>query len=478
MASDRHDDLDELDEEPSFEIAVDEPVAKKPLNLKPILVGLLILVLGGGLGGAAYLVMNYEARDLIGLLDIGESAPRLSLALPGSGDGAAKPMDAPKGGGLLTPPGAVGGSTAASGEMLKALPDDAPPPETPATAPPPTPDAPPPAVVAAPPPPPAAPAAPVDDELARIEAGAARPVGPAKPIAAVDASGIPTQPSPRSAEKQPPSYEALTPPKAEMKPLLAAPVRELQRKTQAGDLPFPGPDGRQPWQVYARPWSGPADKGKVAVVVMDLGLDKAATEAAIAKLPPEVTLAFSPYAPSLDKWIKKARDFGHEVLLILPAEAPGYPNRDPGPLGLISSLSPEANLVRLETVMAKAAGYAGLISLGTTYGASPLMAGTLGAVKEHGLMYLGDGAAPPDRAPPLAKVTAVVDSDPFKEAIDMRLNQVSIQARTKGQAVAVLSARPLSFIRLIAWLNDLDGQNLVLTPATTVVQQSSGPGKS
>ena len=54
MPADRHDDLDdldELDEEPSFEIVVDEPPAeRKPLNLRPILIGLLILILGGGLG--------------------------------------------------------------------------------------------------------------------------------------------------------------------------------------------------------------------------------------------------------------------------------------------------------------------------------------------------------------------------------------------------------------------------------------------
>ncbi|OAN52367.1 hypothetical protein A6A04_01365 [Paramagnetospirillum marisnigri] len=487
MASDRHDDLDELDEEPSFEIVVDEPVEKKPINFKPFLMGLLVLVLGGGLGGAVYLATAFEARDLIGLLDIGESPPKLSMALPGFGDAAKSAPEAGRGGGLLTPPGAVGGS-ASSGEMLKAIPDDTPPPDHPDAAPSPRPDtaAPvnpdaPPAQAptpAAAPPPASAPAAPVDDELARLEAGSSKPLATAPKTPVLDATGIPSQPSPRSAEKQPPSFDTLATPKGEMKPLLLAPVKELLRKTQVGDLPYPSPDGRQPWQVYARPWSGPADKGKVAVVVMDLGLDKTATEAAIAKLPPEVTLAFSPYAPSLDKWIKKARDFGHEVLLMLPAEGPGYPSRDPGPLGLISALSPEVNLTRLENVLSKAQGYSGVISLGGVYGASPLMGGTLAALKEHGLLYLGDGTAAADRAPPLARVVGVVDTDPFKEAIDMRLNQVSIQARTKGQAVAVVNARPLSFHRLMAWINDLDGQNLVLAPASTVVQQAASAGKS
>ena len=471
MASDSHDDLDddldELDEEPSFEIVVDEPKERKPLNLKPFLIGLLILVLGGGLGTAAYLLTAYDARDLIGLLDVGDGAPRLSLELPGRSD-AANPAETPHGGGLLTPPGG-----ASTGEMLKALPDDAPPPEAAASHPE-TPTAPPPLAAPAAPSPVADPAA---EALAKLEAGSAPPP-PAPKVAPVDNSGMPTQPSPRSADKQPPSFDALTAPKGEIKPLLAAPIKELQRKTQVGDLPYPAPDGRQPWQVYARPWSGPADKGKVAVVVVDLGLDKAATEAAIAKLPPEVTLAFSPYAPSLDKWIKKARDYGHEVMMSLPAETGGAVPRDPGPYGLISALSPEANLERLELVMSKGAGYTGLISLGGLYAASPLISGTLAAIKEHGLLYLGDGKAGADQAPPSAPVTAIADSDPFREAIDMRLNQVSIAARTKGRGVAVISPRPLSFLRVMAWLSDFDGQNLVLTPASTLVQTPAAPGKS
>lgn len=469
MASDRHDDLDELDEEPSFEIVVDEPPAeRKPLNLRPILIGLLILILGGGLGAGAYFLTAYDTRDLIGLLDVGENAPSLSFSLQGGDDAPVRPATPPAlGGGLLTPPGANIG-----GEMLKAVPDDTPPPLPPETA------------HGAETPAPHAP-----------EAPAAKPETPAPPLAAVppvapprapaklpvDETGIPTQPNPRTADK-PPSFDALAnppPPKdgAKPPPLPPAPLKDMLRTTQAGDLPYPAADGRVPWQAYARPWTGPADKGKVAVVVYDLGMDKAASEAAIAKLPPEVSLAFSPYAPSLDKWIKKARDFGHEVLLTLPAEAAGFPARDPGPFGLMAGLPPEANLARLETVMSRAAGYVGLVSLGGTYAASDQIGPTFAAIRDHGLLYVGDGTATPDHTPPLVRVTAVIDQDPFREAIDMRLNQVSIQARTKGRAVAVLSARPLAFDRLTAWINDFAGQGLVLAPVSTLVQQPA-QGKS
>jgi polysaccharide deacetylase 2 family uncharacterized protein YibQ len=293
----------------------------------------------------------------------------------------------------------------------------------------------------------------------------------------VDNSGIPTQPNPRSADK-PPSYEALPERKGEVKALPAAPVKEMLKKTAIGDLPFPSPDGKQPWQVYARPWSGPADHGKVAVVVMDMGLNKAATEAAIAKLPPEVTLAFSPYAQGLDKWVKKARDYGHEVMMVLPADANGAQPRDPGPLGMTNAVPPETNLARIEGVMTRAGGYTGLISLGDKFAASEQMVQTLAKLREHGLLYVGPGTAPADRIPAIAPITAVADSDLFREAIEMRLNQVSIAARTKGKALVVINPRPLSFDRLLPWLNDFDGQKLVIVPVSTLVQPPPAPGKS
>lgn len=470
MASDRHDDLEELDEDPVPDFVVEEiKPERKPLNLKPILIGLGILLAGGGLGGVAYLFTAFETRDVIGLMDVGENPPKLSFELPGRGE----PPKPGAGGGLLTPPVAPGTEKPA-GEMLKAVPDDAP-----------SPDSLPPAIAPGTPAPPAAAEAKPDSKMASLPPGdyVAEPESPVSKAFApkapppVDSSGIPAQPNPRSADK-PPSYEGLPALKGEVKALPPAPNKEMQKRTAIGDLPMPSPDGKQPWQVYARPWSGPADRGKVAVVVMDMGLDKAATEAAIAKLPPEVTLAFSPYAQGLDKWLKKARDHGHEVLMVLPADTAGPQPRDPGPLGMTNSVPPESNLARLEGVMARGAGYTGVISLGDKFAATEQMVQTLGKLRDHGLLYVGPGGAPADRVPPIAPVTAIADTDLFREAIEMRLNQVSIAARTKGKALVVINPRPLSFDRLLPWLNDFDGQKLVVVPVSTLVQPPPAPGKS
>ena len=436
------------DDDPPLPIVDDFPQQRKSVNLRPILMGLLVLVLGGGLGTGAYLLSSVDMRDLIGMLDVADRAPKLTLQMPGQ-DGGGKRAS------LISPPGGEGETPT----PLPVLPDEKA--ATPAT--PPAPE-PPPAVAAQPATPPA--------EGAEPEIRIGKKQTPA--VLAGPGGTEVLMPSARAADMVP-TYNAL-PTRTDIAALPAAPVKELQRDTRMGTLPVVAPDGRQSWQLYARPFKEAPDQPRVAVIVVDLGLDKAATEAAIAKLPSEVTLSFSPYAADLAKWVKKARDGGHEVLIGLPTEPSGFPARDPGPLALMLSLSPEDNLTRLETVLAKTGGYTGVAALGSRFaGSAAQLAPILAALKERGLLYVGDGAAGGDRTPPYAGITAVIDRDPYREAIEDRLAAVAATARDKGRAVAVASARPVTLDRLVAWMNRLSDQGVVAAPASAVVTPPAPP---
>jgi polysaccharide deacetylase 2 family uncharacterized protein YibQ len=436
------------DDDPPLPIVEDFP-QRRSINLRPVLMGLLVLVLGGGLGTGAYVLSSVDLRDIIGLLDVADRAPKLSMQLPGPDGGGRR-------GSLITPPGAGDGDPPT---VLPVLPEEPPAvvkPAVPAIAAPP--EVTPPLAAATPP-------AVVDGPEPEIK------IGKKAPVTAMGGPGGEEilMPSARPADMMP-SFGNL-PARTEVVALPAAPVKELLRDTRIGPLPVVAPDGRQSWQLYARPFKEAVDRPRVAVVVTDLGLDKAATEAAIAKLPAEVTLAFSPYATDLAKWIKKARDSGHEVLIGLPSEPAGFPARDPGPLALMLSLSPEDNLTRLETVLAKAGGYTGVVALGTRFtGSSGQLAPVLAALRERGLLYIGDGASGGDRTPPYAGITTVIDRDLYREAIEERLAVVAAAARDKGRAVAIAGARPVTLDRLVAWMNRLSDQGVVAAPASAVVQ--------
>ena len=80
--------------------------------------------------------------------------------------------------------------------------------------------------------------------------------------------------------------------------LAPAPDKRLVEKSRFGLLPRIGADGARPMDVYARPYETQRLKvgaPRIALVVGGLGLNPQSTEAAIAELPENVTLAFAPY---------------------------------------------------------------------------------------------------------------------------------------------------------------------------------------
>lgn len=288
---------------------------------------------------------------------------------------------------------------------------------------------------------------------------------------------VAAMPEPPEGKLTPPSYEKLPKPKEPAAALAAAPVSDLSRQTPLGMLPVRAPDGRTAWQTYARPFTGDPKKPRIALVVVGLGLNSAATQAAITSLPPEVTLAFTPYAPDLAAQMTAARNAGHEVLIDLPMEPNDFPSRDPGPLAMLTMQGPSENLTRLETVLGKGAGYTGVINrMGSKFTASPdAMRPVLEALGERGLLYVNSTPqaaglmANTDIAVPMAEAVLTVDQSPFRDGIDGRLNYLLEAAKVRGQVVAVLHPTPLSFARVIAWSQGLTDKGYQLAPVSAAV---------
>ncbi|MGC2855013.1 divergent polysaccharide deacetylase family protein [Novispirillum sp. DQ9] len=277
-----------------------------------------------------------------------------------------------------------------------------------------------------------------------------------------------------------PAFSRLAVPKEAPVALAKAPVPAVARTTAQGVLPFIGPQGETAWRAYARPFKGLAGAPRIAVVVTGLGLDPEATDAAITRLPPDVTLSFSPYAPKLADQVAKARAAGHEVMLDLPLEGEDFPNNDPGPVGMLSVLPQVENITRLETIMGRAVGYTGFVgSPGAKFGGSRAhMRTVLEQMAQRGLMYVHTGpgvglGAAEGLAVPTLQAVIDVDARPFREAIDARLAWLEEVARARSSTIAVVSPLPVTFERLTRWIGDLGRKGLTLAPASAVVAAPS-----
>lgn len=234
------------------------------------------------------------------------------------------------------------------------------------------------------------------------------------------------------------------------------------------------------WQRFAAAFPDPRGRPLVAVVVSGLGLSEAATEAAIRRLPPQVTLSFSPYARRLDEWIALARAHGHEVLLDLPMEPESFPADDPGPNALLTSLGPQENRARLQWVLGRGSAYVGLTGvMGSRFVASADdLAPVLQDIADRGLIFVdnrpGDGLAVEMLAAELELALLVNDrtldgQQASRLAIDARLAEIERLALTRGRALAIAHPYPVTLERLEDWSATLAGRHIALAPVSALL---------
>lgn len=262
--------------------------------------------------------------------------------------------------------------------------------------------------------------------------------------------------------------------------MVPAPEKNLTEITSVGELPRIGDDGRKPWQVYARPFDSRDNRPRIAVVILDLGLSRTATDEAIIKLPAGVTLAFDGQSLAAGAWLARARQDGHETLLSLPMEPFDFPNSDPGPGSLLTNLPNSDNIKRLRSFLRVGTGYVGITtSSGSRFTSDPVkMTPVLEEIGRRGLLLFDSRVAPHSVAKDLAKnfsvpassATLQIDRDLSPKAIDSALAQLERSARISGRAVGVAYPLPVTIDRLERWIKKMPEKDLVLAPVSAVVE--------
>lgn len=264
-------------------------------------------------------------------------------------------------------------------------------------------------------------------------------------------------------------------PKADIDPAM------LTEKTRYGLIPKVGPDGAKPFAVYAQARSlSPAlkDRPRIAIVLTGMGISASGTADAFT-LPPSVTFALAPYAADVARLADRARDEGHEVLLQAPMEPFEYPDNDPGPQTLLTSLTPEQNIDRLHWLMSRMQGYVGVVSyMGARFlTAESSLGPVLNESAKRGLIFVDGGASARSiagqlagaRNMPFAKADIVIDAVPTPVEIERALARLEIVAREGGTAVGIATAQPGTITRIAEWIAKVESRGFVLVPITMAV---------
>jgi uncharacterized protein len=248
--------------------------------------------------------------------------------------------------------------------------------------------------------------------------------------------------------------------------------------------PLAPPAIRPTWLRFAVPAPPAGDRPLIAIVLDDLGLDRARTEAAI-RLKGPLTLSFMTYTDDLPEQTEAAHRAGHELLLHVPMEAVDR-REDPGPHALYTALSSAEILDRLRWGLGRFTGYVGINNhMGSKFTAdAEAMAPVIDEIRDKGLVFLDSRTTASSTGRRLAVADGVpyagrdvfLDDDLRLAAISRQLTLVEVTARRHGSAVAIGHAHDPTLAALRGWLPALPAKGLALVPLTAIVRYRMGQG--
>jgi uncharacterized protein len=242
---------------------------------------------------------------------------------------------------------------------------------------------------------------------------------------------------------------------------------------------LPPPAATHPaWLRYAVPAPPTGDRPIVAIVLDDLGLDRARTAEAI-RLRGPLTMSFMTYASDLADQTAAARRAGHELFLHVPMEAVDR-HEDPGPHGLFTTLPREQILERLRWGLSRFDGFVGINNhMGSKFTAdAQSMAPVMEELRARGLAFLDSRTSPASAGIRLAVAYGVphaardvfLDDDQTPSAIAKQLASVEQTARQHGSAIAIGHPHDQTIAALKTWLPLLEGKGLALVPVSAVIR--------
>ena len=232
----------------------------------------------------------------------------------------------------------------------------------------------------------------------------------------------------------------------------------------------------------AKPAPRPADQlPKVAIIIDDIGYDRQIADKFL-ELNANITFSMLPYNSMIKSFARKAQEKGFDIMLHLPMEPNEYPQVDPGPGGLLTSMSPDELIRQLKKDLDAVPGIKGVNnhmgSKMTTV--STQMYQIFTVLKEKGLFFIDSRTTPDSLCRPSARLFRLpfaqrdvfIDHVQDRKFIRRQIDQLIHIAYEQGEAVGIAHPHTLTYDVLRQELPDLQ-KKVRLVPASQVVHPIS-----
>lgn len=217
---------------------------------------------------------------------------------------------------------------------------------------------------------------------------------------------------------------------------------------------------------------------KIALIIDDLGIVKNRSWSFV-KMDAPLTLSFLPYATDLRRMTGAARERGHEIMVHMPMEPRGREN--PGPHALLTNLSPQEQLERLDYNLSRFDGFVGINNhMGSAFTEDAVAVNRmLGVIKKRGLLVLDSRTSGGSLLAGLASARNIpnvvrdvfLDNRQDEEYILRQLKKLEQQAEREGHAVGIGHPYPQTLAVLKKWLPTLKDRGIAIVPLSEIVRQ-------
>jgi uncharacterized protein len=241
---------------------------------------------------------------------------------------------------------------------------------------------------------------------------------------------------------------------------------------------LPAPAGKPAWQQFALAMPVTGGRPVIAIVIDDMGIDKA-DAARVIGLPGPLTIAFMSYATELDSQAHAARAAGDEIWMHIPME-PLDGEVDAGPNVLKTDLTPDEIRRRLDWALARLPGIVGVNNhMGSKFTQyAPGMTVVMEDLRARGLAFLDSRTIAATVASQVAGQMSVphidrdvfIDNDESVQAVLRQLEETERVATKRGYALAIGHPHPTTIAALQQWLPTLKAKGFVLVPASALLR--------
>ena len=272
-----------------------------------------------------------------------------------------------------------------------------------------------------------------------------------------------------------------SPPPAAKSPKAKMPA--LQKKPTFEIYPKEKPAPRQPLAKKDIPASIPKPAPRkslpsVALIIDDLGYDRKIAQK-FAQLDVSLTFSILPHSPFQQKIARLARSKGLEIMIHMPMDPVEYPQVDPGPGTLLTSMSPDELIDQIDQNLNTLPGVKGVNNhMGSRMTSeSTQMYQFFSVLKKRGLFFIDSRTTAESLCEPSARLFQVpfakrdifIDHHLRPEFIRKQIKELIRIAKKNGEAVGIMHPHSTTLQILQEMMPDLKRQ-VRLVPASKIVR--------